>query len=350
MNIRTNNTEHKSIKKFIKRSLQHVAASFGRHTRPGKGPQLLVLTYHRILPQDDKRTLLEEPGMTVTPETFRQHINLLKHYFNIIKLSDWIQLKLDGKELPPKACAITFDDGWVDNFEFAFPILRELNVPATIFLVSDMIGAIEVFWPERLTRLITTISSHYSQYWLHPVLDWLQNNPNNYRFSRTLPTREELSALITNVKIYSDQEIQERLTHIENVLQLATGNHSPSLLSWRQVTEMVDSDLVEIGSHTCHHFRLNEQTPNDILRKEIINSKEVIEKHIGQEVKTFCFPNGDYCPEALALVKQNYAGAVTTNSGWNTINTDCHLLNRIGIHQDITENKTSFLARISGWI
>jgi len=101
MNVRTNNSEHKSLKKFIKRSLQYAAASFGRHTRLGKGSQLLVLMYHRILPLDDKRSLTEEPGMTVTPETFRQHINLLKHYFNIIKLSDWIQLKLDGKELPP---------------------------------------------------------------------------------------------------------------------------------------------------------------------------------------------------------------------------------------------------------
>ena len=350
MTVKTNSSEHKPLKNFIKRSLQHAAASFGRHTRSGKGSQLLVLMYHRILPLDDKRSLTEEPGMTVAPETFRQHINLLKHYFNIIKLSDWIQLKPDDKELPSRNCAITFDDGWVDNFEFAFPILKESNVPATIFLVSDMIGANEVFWPERLTRLITTISSRYPQHWSHPVLEWLQKNPINYRLSDTLPTREELSALIACAKIYSDQEIHDRLTHIENVLQLATGNHPPSLLNWQQVTEMVNSGLVEIGSHTCHHVRLNEHTPNEILRKEIIDSKDIIEKHIGQKVKTFCFPNGDFSPESLALVKQNYVGAVTTKSGWNSADADNHMLQRIGIHQDISEDRTSFLARISGWV
>ena len=70
MNVRANNVKHKPLKKFIKRRMQHVAASFGRHTRSSKEPQLLVLMYHRILPQDDKRLLIEEPGMTVMPETF----------------------------------------------------------------------------------------------------------------------------------------------------------------------------------------------------------------------------------------------------------------------------------------
>ncbi len=345
MNVRNNN-----IKQSIKRSLQHIAATFGRHTRASKEAQLLILMYHRILPQNDERTKIEEPGMVVTPETFRQHINFLGDYFNIIKLSDWIQLKQEGKTLPANACAITFDDGWADNYEFAFPVLQELNTPATIFLVSDMIGTNEMFWPERLARLITTISCNYPQYWSHPELSWLQDNPENYLFSDTPPNSEQISRLCASTKDFSDEEVHKRLTHIEKVLQLNTGDYPPSLLNWQQVAKMTSTGLVEIGSHTCRHVRLNNLTPARQIKNEIINSKDEIEKHTAQTINTFCFPNGDYNQQALKLVKQNYLGAVTTQSGWNTANTDVHQLQRIGIHQDIAYDKTSFLARISGWM
>ncbi len=349
MNVRSNNAKQNPIKKIIKRSLQHVAASFGRHTRTSKEPELMVLMYHRILPQDDPRALREEPGMMVTPDTFRMHLEQVKKYFNIVNLADWVATKEAGKQLPDKACVISFDDGWLDNYQFAFPILKDLQVPATIFLVADMIGTQQSFWPERLANIMTTIATNHPQHWSHAELAWLQPD-GCYQFNENPPSSEEISALIASLKTYSDHEMHKRLTHIEEVLLLETNDNPASLLNWQQVDEMLASNLITIGSHTCNHIRLNDSIPTDQMRDEIINSKLLIEKHIGKPVNTFCYPNGDHCPESIALVEQNYAAAVTTKSGRNTQNSNMHLLQRIGIHQDATADKTAFLARISGWM
>jgi len=337
------------LKELLKRNLHILAAKFGQHTRTSKQPELLILMYHRVLPLEDSRTNLEEPGMVVTPETFHQNLTTLAKYFDFVSLSDWLEKKKNNQPLPLKACAITFDDGWADNYEYAFPILHNLNIPATIFLVSEMIGTTNMFWPERLARTIKVIASEHPEYWSHPDTQWLQARNPDYQFDSTTPNREQLSRIINNTKHFSDHEIHEHLDKLHESLNIIITPEQAPLLSWEQVTELEASGIIEFGSHTCQHTRLNNSTPADITEHEIINSKKQIKNRTANTIKTFCFPNGDHSNLALEFVQQNYLGAVTTQSGWNTNKSDTHLLQRIGIHEDIAHDKISFLARISGW-
>ncbi len=337
------------LKRIAKRSLQHIAANFGQHTRLNKESRLVVLMYHRVLPENDSRANTEEPGMMVTPDTFRMHLQLINQYFDVLSLSQWIKRKHSGEPLPARCCAITFDDGWADNYEFAYPILREFNLPATIFLVSDMIGKNQLFWPERLARLLTAIALTCPEQWNHPSLAWIKNKALSYKFTTIPPDQEQLSEIINQAKELQDDEIHSRINTIEADLQLNTKT-LPSLLSWQQMAEMSESGLIEAGSHTCRHIRLDAEQDEETLKQEIIQSKAQIEKQLGQSVDAFCYPNGDYSPRAVELVKQNYQCAVTTSKGWNTTNTDEHLLHRIAVHEDISADKTAFLARLSGWM
>src|SRR3954462_14032140 len=156
-----------NVKKLVKSAAAGLANQFGQHNKDQTDPKLWVLMYHRILPRDDIRFNLEEPGMIVTPETFSMHMQEIRRYFDVVSLGDWVQRKQKGLPLPAKACAITFDDGWADNYEYALPILKATNTPATLFAVAEKIGTNFQFWPNTvLALLLNGISAELNR---HPI-------------------------------------------------------------------------------------------------------------------------------------------------------------------------------------
>ena len=327
------------VKRQIKGFIEQLASRLGPHRLGSGEPRLWVLMYHRILPAHDPRHALEEPGMIVTPDTFRQQLRTLKELFEILPLAEWIARRDAGQPLPARACAITFDDGWLDNYEHAFPILQQEGVPATLFAVADMIGTNRQFWPNRLARVLATATADTR-------LPWLQ--PFGYSGNGT-PDRESVAHLIHQCKQMRDDELHTLLDAAESDLGLLPEN-TPALVSWQQLREMQQAGVFDVGSHTRNHFRLLTSLPEAIAADEIIASKTRLEAELGRPVTSFCYPNGDVSPVAQALVQQQYRAAVTTRRGINSAATPVHGLLRIGVHEDVSNTRARFEARLSGWL
>lgn len=118
------------------------------------------------------------------------------------------------------------------------------------------------------------------------------------------------------------------------------------LMNWDEIRQMAAGGLIRFGSHTRTHMRLGTRIPDDVLRDEICASRRMIEDALGTAVSSFCYPNGDFCPAALELVRSAYTTGVTTNHGWNGAQLDPHLIRRVGVHEDIACRPESFLTRL----
>jgi len=120
-----------------------------------------IAMYHSVNPvmrQEVKRLI-------ISPETFERQMRFLKsHHYNVLPLNSVATLIKEKKKIPSKTIAITFDDGYKDNYIYAFPILKKYNLPATIFIITDEVGRGDrLSWDEIKTMQdsgIITFGSH----------------------------------------------------------------------------------------------------------------------------------------------------------------------------------------------
>ena len=137
---------------------------------------LTVVNYHRI--DNPHRTDFDsfKPNVSATPDDFNRQMDYLGKWFNVVSMSDILQW-LDGqKALPPYAALITFDDGYLDNYIFGYPILRQHDFPALIFLTTEHIGTDAPFyWDMAAYSFYHTKNDHLTfpdgrvEYWTNSL-------------------------------------------------------------------------------------------------------------------------------------------------------------------------------------
>jgi peptidoglycan/xylan/chitin deacetylase (PgdA/CDA1 family) len=337
------------MKRQLKRLAEDAVARIAPlNWRTRRAPKLLVLMYHRVLPSEhpDRRT--EQPGMYVSPQTLAMHLAVLNRSgFAVVRLDEWLDKARDSQPLPRLACALTFDDGWRDNYEHAFPVLKAAQAHATIYLVSDLVGSRYSFWPNALARILARCTSST----LAAMPDWLQQTVKRVAIRENAGLDAvEIDAVLSACKsAHSDAEMLSTVQVLHEHVGDPQGLER-DLLSWAEVQEMQSSGLVTFGSHTRRHTRLTDSLPAAALADEVVGSLQALEQKLGSKPRTFCFPNGDTSAAAVSLVRTVYSAALTTKKGWHDPGQDAFLIQRIGVHEDISNRPEAFLARISGWL
>jgi peptidoglycan/xylan/chitin deacetylase (PgdA/CDA1 family) len=298
--------------------------------------KVLILGYHRVIPRTELETTFVQPGMYVTPKTFDRHLRFLTAHFELLSFRDLLALwDEDAWDRTKRYCAITFDDGWLDNYLHAYPLLRAHRAPATIFLPTGLIGTDEWLWPDRLAY---HLHRHRSQGSAAMLSEPLASLVRRYPALAGVNGRggpDAFDSLIELAKTLSEQERDEVLHRLGE----AFGVPVPAgrrLLNWDEAREMSRHGIA-FGSHTSTHAILTQVT-RTALQRELLRPLEVLRQQRVNQVSVLSYPNGDHTEAALVEARSaGYRAAVTIDPGLESSRpADLFRLKRIVVHDDVS--------------
>lgn len=281
----------------------------------GKGAgRLCVVNYHRVLEQADP-LLDTEPDIT----TFRWQMELLAEAFHVVPLHEALTT-LASERMPPRTVCITFDDGYRSVHDLALPILKELGLPATVFVTSGCMDDGHM-WNDRIIAAIKGLPGDH--------LDLRDVGLGNYPLDGTEARRQAVLKL-TEASKYLPPAARDGL--IRRLDGLVGGAHGSELMLTREMVANLARNGIEIGGHTISHPILT-SLDDEVSRREIAGCKQELEAITGKPVRYFAYPNGkvgmDFDQRHVQMAKDaGYEAAFTTAVGAVTRRADLFQLPR----------------------
>jgi peptidoglycan/xylan/chitin deacetylase (PgdA/CDA1 family) len=243
----------------------------------------------------------------------RSQFEYLRRHFCIVPLAIIVDRLKSGAELDSRMVAITIDDGRRNCYEVLFPLLEEFQIPATFFVVSSFIRREDWVWTDKVL--------------------WLSEQPT--RTNALAPGK--LDVLFATMNQLRPKNRSAFIEAIATQMAVSIPKDPPppyAPCSWRELREMADSGLVEIGSHTVTHPILATITDEESWH-ELTDSRAQIEEGLARKIRFFCYPNGkpgDYRQSQVEQVGEaGYQGAVVADFGMVARQTSAYRLPRIGV-------------------
>lgn len=266
-----------------------------------KKNRVCILVYHRILEHYDP--LLEsEPDV----ETFTWQMQTLAKCFNVLSLQDAVSALKTGS-VPPRAVSISFDDGYRSTHDLAMPVLRGLDLPATVFVTSGYLGG-GIMWNDRILESVRLLPEG--------TLDMQSVNIGMHTFAKPRDKLALANHINDACKYLSPKQRAEVIEELEK--QSGHASTQNLMLTPAMVANLAKNGI-DIGGHTVNHPILT-RLPDEAATDEIGENKRVLESIIGKQLQLFAYPNGkvgmDFDQRHIAMVKAaGYMAAFTTTPG-----------------------------------
>ena len=244
---------------------------------------LRVLAYHRVRDIDDDFRF-DPMLVSATPEAFRAQMRHVRDHFHPVSCREVAEALDGGAALPRDAVLVTFDDGYDDNYRVAFPILRELGVPATFFVATGHIDSGQPYAYDWLAHLLLTA---------HADRVHMPGAGIDLPLPSALAARRELvGTVLDRLKYLDDAGQQAAIATLERDWNLprAPGHADCRPMTWDELREMRDGGM-EIGGHGVHH-RMLAKLPDEALAAEMAQCQARLTEELGAPAVALSYPVG----------------------------------------------------------
>ncbi|MFH1898233.1 MAG: polysaccharide deacetylase family protein [Candidatus Desantisbacteria bacterium] len=285
-------------------------------------PICMILRYHSIIADSKDEFICVTPSVTMLKSEFEKQIRYLTKRYNILSLEQLIDGIKEKKVVPENSMVITFDDGYRDNYLYAYPILKKYNAIATIYLTVDHIGNNSMLWMHKVIYLLN--NARVKQVTINGV---------DFKIETKLEKKDAELKITSMMKKINQDKRDGFLAELAQKLEVEIGdNIDNAMMSWGDAREMMKDGFL-FGSHTLSHCNL----PNSLhVTNELLISKEKMERNLNCKVNLFSYPNGGaesyYNEEIKQKVKMSgYICATTSLCGVVAVESDLFELRRKGV-------------------
>ena len=289
-------------------SLLRIAAPIVRPIYGGAG---VILMFHRVLPAESRPRIRGRATLEVTPEALEQTIQYFARRNYAVYSPDDLHYFLNGGKKADKPFVLfTFDDGYIDNMMYAYPIFKKHNIPFTVNVSTCFPERTAVIWWYLLEDLI-----------LSQARLTFEHEGKTYDFDcKTFESKTITYAATRKLFKFANVQQRDKLTNFvllaNNVNLLKKADEVA--LTWDQIKQLASDPLVTVGAHTVNHYVLSSLSADEV-RYEILESRRILEAKLNKQIDHFAYPFGNHREaeerEFSITASCRFKTAMTTRTG-----------------------------------